>query len=266
MIEVKIINKGEEPAKLGVFKRLHPEAGWDKDKKNKLPGFTCDRARYHETQQHLRTEQGNICAYCEQNLLAGTDGLLDDCRIEHFHPKSQREEGEPNWTLQWDNLFAVCCGGNERNVVDAENRFVNTKTEHSCDVKKADTLLDDLILNPLNIPFNNIWQCKRSTGEISPNITECNKLGVSLEKAVRTIKELNLNTKRLCDSRKAVLNQLNVQITRKLKMGADVQAIRENLAKAHFTRNRAGDWPSFFSSVRYYLGKSAEQHISCEKV
>ncbi|MCU8277790.1 hypothetical protein M2G82_20125 [Vibrio vulnificus] len=85
-------NKGTEPNRLGVFRTANPNALWDKDKKdNELIGetFRCCGARYQETQQQLRTDQGNLCAYCEQDLLSGTNGVPHRA----FSPKIETRVG-----------------------------------------------------------------------------------------------------------------------------------------------------------------------------
>lgn len=258
---MKKINKGEEPNRLGVFRAANPEAFWEKDKKNTElidETFRCCSARYHETQQQLRTDQGNLCAYCEQDLLSGTNGSLDDCRIEHFHPKSKREQGEPNWSLDWTNLLAVCCGGNQSKVVDSETRFDTKSENHSCDVPKGDKILDAIIFNPLNLSTVNIWKFSRSTGAISVDAVLCVSQGLDVNMAQQTIKELNLNSPRLMRARKAILDDFNNRITEIIRRGETVEQARRSLAESVLRRNRAGDWPSFFSVIRFYLGQQAE--------
>ncbi|QUI68863.1 retron system putative HNH endonuclease [Pseudoalteromonas sp. M8] len=258
---MKIINKGVEPNRLGVFRAANPDALWDKDKKdNELIGetFRCCGARYQETQQQLRTDQGNLCAYCEQDLLSGTNGALDDCRIEHFHPKSKREQGEPNWGLDWANLLVVCCGGNQSKVVAPEKRFDTDPENYSCDVLKGDKILDAIIFNPLNLPDANIWKFYRSTGLIDVNETVCEAQGLDVKMARRTIKELNLNSPRIMRARKAVLDNLNNLITEKLRSGQTIELARRSIAASVLRKNKAGDWPSFFSVTRFYLGQQAE--------
>ncbi|HIF9241601.1 TPA: retron system putative HNH endonuclease [Photobacterium damselae] len=259
---MKTINKGIEPNRLGVFRAANPNALWDKGKKdNELIGetFRCCDTRYQETQQQLRTDQGNLCAYCEQDLLSGTNGSLDDCRIEHFHPKSKREEGEPNWGLDWANLLVVCCGGNQRKVVAPEMRFDAKSENHSCDVPKADKILDTIIFNPLHLPDVNIWKFYRSSGLIDVNEGVCEAQGLDAEMARQTIKELNLNSPRLMGARKMILEDLNNRITERVRRGLTIEQARSSLAASVLRKNRAGDWPSFFSAVRFYLGKQAEQ-------
>jgi len=258
---MKTINKGVEPNRLGVFRAANPDALWEKDKKNKeLIGetFRCCGARYQETQQQLRTEQGNLCAYCEQDLLSGTNGALDDCRIEHFHPKSKREVGEPNWGLEWGNLLAVCCGGNQSKVIEPDKRFDTNRENYSCDVPKDDKILDTIIFNPLNLPHDNIWKFSRTTGQMDVNESACEVQGLDVEKARNTIEELNLNSSRLMRARKVILEDLNIRITERVRLGQTIEQARSSLAASVLRKNRAGDWPSFFSATRFYLGQQAE--------
>ncbi|MCU1797661.1 TIGR02646 family protein [Pectobacterium polaris] len=255
---MKTINKRGEPNRFGAFRAAHPDALWERDKDSIGEAFRCCSARYQETQQQLRTDQGNLCAYCEQDLLSGTNGALDDCRIEHFHPKSKREPGEPNWGLEWSNLLAVCCGGNQRRVVNPEERFDTEPENYSCDVPKGDKILDEIILNPLHLPNLNIWRFRRSTGEISVNEDLCLSLELDVEMARKTIEELNLNSPRLMRFRKTVIDNLNNRITESLKCGETIEQAISSIAISIFRKNRAGDWPSFFSAARFYLGQQAE--------
>lgn len=255
---MKIINKGVEPNRFGAFRAAHPDALWERDEDSIGEAFRCCSARYQETQQQLRADQGNLCAYCEQDLLSGTNGALDDCRIEHFHPKSKRELGEPNWGLEWSNLLAVCCGGNQSRVVNPEERFDIEPENYSCDVPKGNKILDQIILNPLRLPNLNIWRFSRSTGEISVNEKLCVSLGLDVEMAHQTIEKLNLNSPRLMRFRKTVMDNLNNLITESLKSGKTVDQAVSSIAISIFRRNRAGDWPSFFSTARFYLGQQAE--------
>jgi uncharacterized protein (TIGR02646 family) len=255
---MKKVNKNNIPSRLAIFKAQNPEAEWEQEKGNIEVSFRCSPERYIETQQHLRTDQGNICAYCEVDLLAGSNGSLDDCRIEHFHPKSKREAGEINWGLSWQNLFVVCCGGNNRNVVDSENRFELSKSDYTCDVLKKDKILDGLIFKPTDLPSTNVWSFERSTGEISTDINVCQQFGVTEIVANRTLIELNLNVKRLTNARSRLLNSLTDQMKALLLSGLSIPEARRRLAEVHLKRNRAGDWPSFFSAIRFFLKKEAE--------
>jgi uncharacterized protein (TIGR02646 family) len=255
---MKKVNKNVIPNRLAIFKIQNPEAEWEQEKGNVEVSFRCSQERYIETQQYLRTDQGNICAYCEVDLLAGSNGSLDDCRIEHFHPKSKRELGEINWGLSWENLFVVCCGGNHKNVIDNENRFELSKSNYTCDVLKKDKILDGLICKPTELPDTNIWSFERSTGKMSKNINVCQQFGVTEIVADRTLAELNLNVKRLTNARSRLLNSLTDQMKDLLQSGFSIPEARARLAEVHLKKNRADDWPSFFSAIRFFLKNEGE--------
>jgi uncharacterized protein (TIGR02646 family) len=92
----------------------------------------------------LYADQLGLCAYCESKLHLANGAAVDDFRVEHFHPKSD-ETGAINWHLRWDNLLAVCSGGNQNALADP-SKF--TKPDFSCDVPKGEKILDGIILNP----------------------------------------------------------------------------------------------------------------------
>jgi uncharacterized protein (TIGR02646 family) len=263
---MKKVNKNAVPHRLAIFKAQNPEAEWEQEKGNIEVSFRCSQERYIETQHHLRTDQGNICAYCEVDLLAGSNGSLDDCRIEHFHPKSKREVGEVNWALSWDNLFVVCCGGNNKDVIGSENRFELSKSNYTCDALKKDKLLDGVICKPTELPVNNIWSFERSTGKIFKNINICQQFGVNEVVADRTVAELNLNVKRLTNARSRLLNSLTDQMKDLMSGGLSIPEARRRLAIVHLKKNRAGDWPSFFSAIRFFLKKEAEDILVREPI
>lgn len=260
---MKKIDKSQEPHRLGVFRSAYPNARWEKKKDSTEKSFHCCRARYIETQHHLRADQGNLCAYCEQDLLSGTHGRLQDCRIEHFHPKSEsmRLDGDPNWALEWSNLLAVCCGGSQPGVVDPDSRYDVNPSHHSCDVPKADKNLDGIILNPLKLIEENIWIVNRSSGEISVNEEVCSSYNIDIEQAFQTIKELNLNSARLKKLRKSIANDLNDLITKGLSSGKNIEESMRYVARFTFNRDSSGNLPSFFTTRRYYLKSVAEEFI-----
>jgi uncharacterized protein (TIGR02646 family) len=261
-VRMKRINKGKIPNRLAIFKHQNPDAKWEKGKNDIDEAFRCNRARYNELQQALRTEQGNLCAYCEIDLIAGTNGKPDDCRVEHFHPKSKREPNEPNWALKWDNLLAVCCGGNNSEVADPTSRYSADPKEYTCDVPKKNKILDNLIINPLSIPQDSCWNFNRSTGEILPNEDKFQNLQIPIDVANRTISELNLNGKRIRDQRKSLFNDLTDRIGTYLEEGMTIPEAREYIARAILVKNNADDWPSFFTLIRFILSSQAEEVIA----
>nr|MBF4260091.1 TIGR02646 family protein [Vibrio anguillarum] len=55
-----------------------------------------------------------------------------------------------------------------------------------------------------------------------------------------------------------VLDNLNNLITERLRSGQTIEQARSSIAASLLRKNRAGDWPSFFSATRFYLGQQAE--------
>lgn len=256
---MKKIVKGEEPSLLERYRTVSPNNDWTHCQQSK--------SRKRQIQEHLRSDQGNLCAYCEVDLLR-TPGVTnnadcdvrDDFRVEHFHPKSDTSTGH-NWSLDWQNLLACCHGGSYRGVADAANRF--TAPDTSCDVPKGDKNLDGLILNPLtDIPaFPPLFTFVRSTGEIKVHKENCTSANVAIEKAQRTIDELHLDADRLKTLRRATLNALHSQMGNKLAAKMSIDDALASLAKATLRKNAQGEWPQFFSSIRSYLGSAAETHL-----
>ncbi|MNC57260.1 hypothetical protein D3C77_699720 [compost metagenome] len=79
--------------------------------------------------------------------------------------------------------------------------------------------------------------------------------------ARKTIDELNLNSPRLTRARKAVLDSLNNNIQDIVNSGRTIDYAIGLIAKSVLRKNRAGDWPSFFSAIRFYLGQQAEENL-----
>jgi len=248
---MKTILKGAEPEKLASYRHDNPQGSWANCKKNKK--------RHVEIRHRLLADQGGLCAYCEIDLLAKTELEEADFRVEHFHPKSDKNTGK-NWGLDWGNLLACCHGGSQRNVVDAENRF--SSPDNSCDVPKRDKGLTGLILNPLQLPaFPNIFQYSRSTGKMTPHSVHCQAENINFTLAQKTIDKLRLNANRLNRLRKPVLDKQNDELRKMIAQGDSIESARERLAKAYLVKNSDDNWPKFFSALRSYLGTAAENQL-----
>ena len=216
-------------------------------------------ANREQVRDQLRKDQGGLCAYCEIDLIESDNTGDADFRAEHFHPKSDTSTAH-NWHLDWGNLLGCCHGGSHRNVADTGNRFTSPDT--SCDVPKENKNLDDVILNPLFLPASPaIYQCDRSTGEISVIAANCQSLGVPEIQAQNTINELHLIAPRLNRLRKTVLDDLNSRIASRVAQGDDISATRTYFSKVYLNKNANGNWPKFFTSIRSYLGSDAERHL-----
>lgn len=248
---MKNIVKGAEPVALAQYAATHPHNSWDQLRKD-LP---LRRA----VQQRLSKDQGGLCAYCEVDLKPATDNGQADLRVEHFHPKSDQVAGH-NWHLDWQNLLAVCHGGSQADVVDAAQR--HTSPNHSCDVPKGNNDWDTTILNPLQVPsYPCLFQFDRSSGAMQVDRNNCQMAAIDAAKAQATVDNLHLDSARLRNLRKPVLDKLNEQLRNMGHAGIPLEEARQRLARATLTKNANQHWPSFFSAIRNYLGEAAERQL-----
>ncbi len=249
---MKKILKGNEPERLKAYKEQSPNNTWAQ--------FSREKKRKEPVDKQLKKDQGGLCAYCEIDLRDATITGKADFRVEHFHPKSDKTSGH-NWGLDWQNLCACCHGGSQKNVVEAHQRY--TAPQLSCDAAKANKNLDGLILNPLrDIPaFPPLFTCQRFTGEVSPHLKNCQDAHISEEIVQNTIHKLKLNSDRLNALRKAKLNHIHDKISKELATGQKIQDVLAKYAQITLRKDLDGKWPSFFSSIRSYLGSAAEEHL-----
>lgn len=251
--------KGNIPPLLEQYHTDNPNAKWEEFKNE------CQQG-YIDVQTQLRLEQGNLCCYCEIDMKQGQGVGKDDFRVEHFHPKANKKETtEDNWALDWQNMLGCCLGGSEQYVVaDEKARFIKQHNERHSDVLKADSIWDDEILNPLKIPaFPILFQAHRGDGSLSVQEDNCRDAGIDIRKATNCLdaKKLNLNSVALKEHRKEALDALNQQVANQLAQGLTIEQAMSNLAKALLRKNEQQHWSAFFTTIRSYLGKIAEQHL-----
>lgn len=246
---MKKITKNSAPQVLIDYSINNPNATWDKFKKK--------RNRILPVQTQLKKDQGWLCVYCEIDLKAkNSEDEVDDFRVEHFHPKSDTSVTSDNWHLKWDNLFACCHGGSEKKVADASKRFEKEPIERTCDIPKEDAVLDDIILNPLELnAFPSVFKTDRASGKLQGN-PDYKKEHIA--NAKNTINSLNLNSIRLSRFRAEILNKINHELQNRLKSGAKIDEVLNELAQSQLLK-RNEQWPAFFSSIRSYLGIEAEK-------
>lgn len=248
---MKNIVKGAEPLALVQYAAAHPHNSWEQFRKNK--------PRRNAVQQQLLVDQGGLCAYCEINLKPAIGNAKADLRVEHFHPKSDQTTGH-NWHLDWQNLLAVCHGGSRPDIVDAAQR--HTSPNHSCDVPKEDNDWDAIILNPLQLSASPcLFRFDRSSGAMQVDPNNCLAATVDVAKAQATIDNLQLDSARLRNLRKPILDQLNQQLHNMVQAGLPLDEARQRLARATLTKSANQRWPAFFSAIRNYLGEAAEQQL-----
>lgn len=254
---MKACLKGTIPALLKQYQTDNPSANWEQFKNE------CQQG-YKEVQAQLQLDQGNLCCYCEIDTKQGLGIGKDDFRVEHFHPKSDIGSSSHNWALDWQNMLGCCHGGSEKFVTDDETRFVPKHAERHSDIIKSESIWDDEILNPLEIPaFPILFQANRRDGSLSVHEEHCRDAGVDIVKANNCLhpEKLNLNSVRLNSLRKATLDALNDQIVAALSAGLTIDDAILNLAKAELRKDDKQHWPRFFTSIRSYLGKTAEGYL-----
>jgi len=256
---MKKINKNNSaPEHLSQYVKENPNNKWTQFTGNHRDGA-------EEVQACLRKDQRGLCAYCENDLKDFGGIGLPDFRVDHFFPKSPHVP-PPNRSLDWQNLRAVCTGGNSQFIGDPE-RF-QSHPDHSCDVPKGQRNLVGLILDPLTDidPFEEVFLFDEDGHMfVSPNC----ELGKKV-RAERTIKELRLSPEpdkevpnpRLVKFRKKVIDVLRAELMKRTDQDVQgtTQAMTE-LAEIFFPSDSEKDWPAFFSTIRWFLGPAAEQRL-----
>lgn len=242
------------PPELRNYVAQHPANSWDQ--------FKAVRRRRSSVQQQLLSDQGGLCAYCEIDLKAAAGIAQADLRVEHFHPKSDLGGGH-NWHLDWTNLLAVCHGGSRGDIVDAAER--HTSPDHSCDIPKGGEDWDAVILTPLELPsYPCLFRFDRSSGGMRVDQENCRAVAIDADKAQATVDNLRLDSTRLRDLRKPVLDKLNQQLQLLLRSGIPIDEARTRLARVMLSKNANHHWPAFFSAIRHYLGDAAERQLRAD--
>jgi uncharacterized protein (TIGR02646 family) len=220
-----------------------------------------------DCREHAVRDQYGLCAYCEQEI-AAHDAL--HCRIEHFHPKSDRT-GTHNWALDWNNMLAVCDGG-ER--TPAQKRTIHPLPANlSCDAHKNHALqsgglpvdCEGRLLNPLDITaFPNLFVLDKGTGHLDADDAVCraapmpgNKQASTSELVRYTIKVLNLNCERLATKRRLLVVDIDQRKKRLRQKGIPPADMPRKLIARYFS----AQWPEFFTTIRCCLGQAAEEYL-----
>jgi uncharacterized protein (TIGR02646 family) len=245
---MKKIRKLSDFEGLSSYRQRYPTGEWGQFQQG-------DPEAYKTVQHQIFNDQRSLCAYCEIDLRLKAENYPRDFRVEHFHPKSDIAT-DHNWNLDWDNLLGVCHGG--QNQVAGTDRY--THPDVSCDVPKADKNLDALILNPLTEIDSRIriFGFNSYTGEIFVDHT-CPASVTT--KATQTIQELHLNANRLCTLRKSAIEQLEIEIGSLLGQGMADSVVFTRIANSQFPSDAHEILPAFFSSIRAYLGETAERRL-----
>jgi uncharacterized protein (TIGR02646 family) len=269
---MKRVLKSPPPNALTRYAQNFPHADWDNDFRNHAVPPDKSGDDYKKIKTLLVTDQGGLCAYCEAAI-----GQLDTSlqRVEHYHPKSDQSASGKNWALDWDNIMAVCVGGEK---VDRQRHPLPENL--SCDAHKnhyftaskltgpmlAQQLLS--LTNPLHTAaFPCLFDLDKQTGKFAPStkicllLDEANQLpaGATEQKIAQTVRVLNLNCDRLCEERLEILKAYNQEVARARKMKDAEFKVK---LEAKWFANR---WPSFFTTRRILLGADAEVWLKNNK-
>lgn len=243
-----------EPERLANYREHHPRDTWDKFHKR-------DRVGYRQLKEQLLRDQHGLCAYCEISIrLSDNEDEVDDFRVEHFHPKSGTERSEHNYHLDWRNLLGVCHGDSQPYVAEARYRYASRVEDRSCDVPKSDKALENVILNPLEIPASSrLFKYDPFTGAMEVDEETCPR--ELIRKARRSVEELNLNCERLKRLRRAAMEVLQEQVDNSLQDGLSLDETMALLARAMLDPGPDGRYAAFFTCIRWFLGSAAETFL-----
>lgn len=241
----------EEPELLTRYKQRYPHDIWEKFHHRSRDG-------YRQVKRQIFQDQHGLCAYCEIDIkLTDEEDLVDDFRVEHFHPKTGTEHEERNYHLEWKNMLGVCHGGSQPRVAEANYRFSKMKEDRSCDVPKGGKSINTEILNPLQIPAKErLFAFDSFTGAISVDENTCP--GMLRRKAENSITELNLNAPRLKRLRLKVIEVLQDQLAEMAGLGISLEESMDQLARILLIPNSDNQYPAFFTTIRWFLGDAAE--------
>jgi uncharacterized protein (TIGR02646 family) len=240
---MKNVRKSPEIEELKKYKNQYSSQfrRWKQLKKNK---DTFDSIR-----DTLASDQKGLCAYCEMSLHENNRS------VEHFIPCNQSTK-ENNHDLDWQNMLAICLppGG----VKDDDLQNSNLPHNSPCCGKKKDgEIPDSRLLNPLTLPTSRLFKFSSEDGEIKPNEIACLKAGIPIENVQFTIDILALNVPRLKDQRLVVIDEINKELDDEM---IDINDLEEKIAAEYFG-NGTGNWPRFFTTIRWVLGAGAERHL-----
>jgi uncharacterized protein (TIGR02646 family) len=244
---MKHIAKSNEPAKLQEYRQNNPGNRWEDFRSECQSGL-------NEVYETLSNDHGGLCAYCEMKVTSSNR------QVEHFHDKSDTSDtnNPTQWHLDWDNMWYCCKGGTQESInTDEFLQPVNDNTSCGQHKKSGDY---ENILSPREIPaFPRIFLYKISDDGVSIHADEklCLEVGIDKDRVEKTIEILNLNCKRLCKVRLAVLKPymtLNEKQPNRNQLKNLVMRLIGN-------KYKNGYWEKFFTMIRYRFRNVAEEYL-----
>jgi uncharacterized protein (TIGR02646 family) len=244
---MKHIAKSGEPAALHEYRQNNLGNRWENFRHECQSGLK-------EVYETLSKDHGGLCAYCEMKINPPNH------QVEHFHDKSDTSDANnpTRWHLDWDNML-YCCKGGTQECINTDEFLQPISDNTSCGQQKQ---TDDYkkILSPQEIPaFPRIFSYKISDNGVSIHVDEilCSKAGIDKNRAEQTIEILNLNCKRLCEARRAVLKPYMTLHEKK----PDRNQLKKLLTRLIGNKYENGCWRNFFTMIRYRFGNVAEEYL-----
>ncbi len=263
---MKNVIKGMEPPLLTSYRTAYPRSTWEMMRRDRITG----KDAYKKCREDSISQQGGLCAYCECDI---SDNNHDKCRVEHFHPRSDRTTTH-NYALDWQNMLGVCNGGSKAISGDSDLYLLPSKTNQSCDTHKNTMIqvgnlvenCNGYILNPLLISaFPSLFSINKTTGELKPGDAGIidqiqlphNNYQTTTELVDKTIKYLNLNCDRLTQARKKVILAIEKEKQEQRTLGNSPEQTLDNLCHKHFQKC----WQKFFTTRRLCLAPRSDLYL-----
>ncbi len=265
---MKRVGKGSEPATLTAYRRAVPTSDWEQMRND---GPFNGRQAYQDCRQDTIADQKGLCAFCEMDIRSNNPMY---CRVEHFHAKSDRSTGH-NWALDWNNMLAVCNGGDNPHagapgffrLPMIDNLSCDAHKNHMVQTGNLPKACEGLILNPLHLPaLPSLFCLDKSTGELKPDHDVCATVkldppGVqkksTSDRVQHTIDMLNLNCDRLTENRLRIIRDVEKNKKRQRVRGYNAQQGLDNLARKYFRQA----WPGYFSTILLCLGEAGQRYL-----
>jgi uncharacterized protein (TIGR02646 family) len=239
---MKKVLKSPEPEELKNYKKRYSSQF------KRYADLKKNRA-FEKVRDTLASDQKGLCAYCEMSLHENNRS------VEHFIPCNQSTK-ENNYDLDWQNMLAICLPPGGMKDDDLENPQL-LKDSPCCGKKKDGDIPDSRLLNPLNLPTLRLFKFSSKDGEIRPDEKACEDSGIPIENVQFTIDTLELNVQRLKDQRLVVIDEINKELDDET---IDINDLEEKIAVEELG-NGTGNWPRFFTTIRWVLGAGAERHL-----
>jgi uncharacterized protein (TIGR02646 family) len=243
---MKNVLKSREPVELSKYKQRYTTQlrKWNKHASKKVNL----KALIYST---LVSDQKGICAYCEIPIYEKA------CTVEHFIP-CHLSNLQKNYDLDWQNMLGNCSlpGG----ITEDDLQNLPHKSP-CCGRAKYDFIPDDRLLNPLELPTSRLFRFRSGDGKIIPDEATCEQASIPAESVQFTIDTLQLNVDRLKRHRKAVIDEINQEISERQDEITDQTLLEEQIASERIGNGKE-KWPKFFTTIRWVLGEGAEKHLA----